>query len=63
MDLIKKAVIEVMKDGVAFTPLDQAFISELAETYFECQGNVLLGLMTPAEAAKAMQDAIDKGAR
>ena len=41
-----------------YLPSDQALPQEVVAAYFEAQDSVLLGAMTPAEAAKQIQDAI-----
>lgn len=41
-----------------YLPSDQALPQEVVASYFEAQDSVLLGAMTPAEAAKQIQEAI-----
>ncbi|MEJ1156738.1 ABC transporter substrate-binding protein [Prosthecomicrobium sp. N25] len=41
-----------------FLPGDQALPQEMVAAYFEAQDSVILGAMTPAEAAKSVQQAI-----
>jgi raffinose/stachyose/melibiose transport system substrate-binding protein len=41
-----------------YLPSDQALPQEVVAAYFEAQDSVLLGAMTPADAAKQIQDAV-----
>lgn len=41
-----------------YLPSDQALPQEVVAAYFEAQDSVLLGAMTPAEAAKQIQEAV-----
>ena len=41
-----------------YLPGDQALPQEIVAAYFEAQDSVILGAMTPAEAAKSVQSAI-----
>ena len=49
-----------LKDGLQlFLPGDQALPQEMVAAYFEAQDSVILGTMSPAEAAKSVQTAIN----
>ena len=49
-----------LKDGLQlFLPGDQALPQEMVAAYFEAQDFVILGTMSPAEAAKSVQTAIN----
>jgi raffinose/stachyose/melibiose transport system substrate-binding protein len=41
-----------------YLPSDQALPQEVVAAYFEAQDSVLLGAMTPADAAKQIQEAV-----
>jgi raffinose/stachyose/melibiose transport system substrate-binding protein len=46
-------------DGLQlYLPGDQSLPQEMVAAYFEAQDSVILGAMTPAEAAKSVQSAI-----
>ncbi len=53
-----RKVIEQLED--VFPPTDQAFPPELMHAYFEIQDSVALGMLTPEEAARKMQEAIER---
>jgi raffinose/stachyose/melibiose transport system substrate-binding protein len=48
----------LQNDVALFLPGDQALPQEIVAAYFEAQDSVILGAMTPAEAAKSVQEAI-----
>lgn len=43
-------------DRPSYPPTDQAFEKELMDSFFEIQDNVIAGRLTPADAAKLMQE-------
>jgi len=53
-----RKVLEQLQD--VYPPTDQAFPPELMHKYFEIQDSVALGLVTPEDAAKRMQAAIEE---
>jgi len=49
---------EITKTSPFFTVQDQAFPKQQADQYFSVQSDLLQGSVTPAEAAKKMQDIV-----